>query len=103
MRAFSQLKSQGIHVHYVRLDPAGENHKLAKHTGSNEWAVLQPLDFEFTSRETPEHNRLAELAFPYLAGKARAMMGAARVPEDIKSKVALETVLCVTQLDGRGN
>ena len=40
------------------------------------------------------------MAFPYLAGKARAMMGAARVPEDIKSKVALEAIACATQLDG---
>ena len=28
------------------------------------------------------------------------MMGAARVPEDIKSKVALEAIACATQLDG---
>jgi hypothetical protein len=28
------------------------------------------------------------------------MMGATRVPEDIKSKVALEAVACATQLDG---
>jgi hypothetical protein len=62
--------------------------------------MLQPLDFEFTSRDTPQHNSLAELAFPYLAGKARAMMGGAMVPEDIKSKVALEAISCATQLDG---
>ena len=28
------------------------------------------------------------------------MMGATRVPEDIKSKVALEAIACATQLDG---
>ena len=28
------------------------------------------------------------------------MMGAARVPEDTKSKVALEAISCATQLDG---
>ena len=28
------------------------------------------------------------------------MMGPARVPEDIKSKVALEAIVCTTQLDG---
>ena len=28
------------------------------------------------------------------------MMGAARVPEDTKSKVAPEAISCVTQLDG---
>ena len=61
---------------------------------------ITALGFEFTSQDTPQHNSLAELAFPYLAGKAQAMMGAARVPEDIKSKVALEAIACTTQLDG---
>jgi hypothetical protein len=60
----------------------------------------QPIDFEFTSRDTPQHNSLAELAFPCLAGKARAMMGGTMVPEDLKSKVALEAISCATQLDG---
>ena len=68
--------------------------------GSSNWAVLQPIDFEFMSRDTPQHNSLAELAFPYLAGKARAMMGGAMVPDDLKSKVALEAISCATQLDG---
>jgi hypothetical protein len=96
----NKMKSRGIPVRYIRLDPAGENHKLAKRAANSEWAALQPLDFEFTSRDTPQHNSLAELAFPYLAGKARAMMGAAMVPEDVKSKVALEAIACATQLDG---
>jgi hypothetical protein len=95
-----KLKTHGIPVRYVRLDPAGKNQKLAKRAGSSDWAILQPIDFEFTSRDTPQHNSLAELAFPYLAGKARAMMGGAMVPEDIKSKVALDAISCATQLDG---
>lgn len=82
------------------MDPACENPKLAKRAGNSEWAAFQPLDFKFTSRDTPKHNSLAELAFPYLTGKARAMMGAARVPEDIESKVALEAIACTTKLDG---
>ena len=95
-----KMKSRGIQVRYIHLDPAGENHKLAKCAGNSKWAALQPLDFEFMSHDTPQHNSLAELAFPYLAGKACAMMGAARVPEDIKSKVALEAIACATKLDG---
>ena len=75
-----KFKTCGIGVWYIRLDPAGENMKLAKRASSSDWAALQPIDFEFTSRDTPQHNNLAELAFPYLAGKARAMMGGAQVP-----------------------
>ena len=64
------------------------------------WAPLQPVDFEFTSRDTPQHNNLAELSFPYLAGKARAMMGAAHVPHDVCGKLAIKAIKCATQLDG---
>jgi hypothetical protein len=95
-----KLKTHGIPVRYLRLDPAGKNQKLAKHAGSSDWAILQPIDFEFTSQDTPQHNSLAELVFPYLVGKARAMMGGAMVPENMKSKVALEAISCATQLDG---
>ena len=82
------------------MDPAGENQKLAKCAGSNDWAMLQPIDFEFMPCDIPQHNSLAELAFPYLAGKAYAMMGEAMVPDDLKAKVALEAISCATQLDG---
>ena len=58
------------------------------------------MDFEFTSRDTPQHNNLAELSFPYIAGKARAMMGAAHVPDDVRGKLAIEAIKCATQLDG---
>ena len=58
------------------------------------------LDFEFTSRETPQHNSLAELAFPYIAGTTRAMMGDTMVPDDLHAKVAFEAIACATQLDG---
>ena len=57
--------------------------KLSKGAGSSDWAILQPIDFEFTSHDTPQHKSLAELAFPYLAGKARAMRGGAMVPDNL--------------------
>jgi hypothetical protein len=95
-----KLKTCGIQVQYVRRDAAGKNQKLAKCAGSSDWAIRQQIDFEFTSRDTPQHNSLAESAFPYLARKAQAMMGRAMVPEDINSKVALEAISCATQFDG---
>ena len=86
------LKSNGLPVTKIRLDPVGENVKLEKRAKSSDWAILQPIDFEFTSRDTPQHNCLAELAFPNLAGKARAMMSAAHCPEDAKGKIALDVL-----------
>ena len=37
---FHKMKTRGVLVRYVRLDLAGENHKLAKHAGSSDWAAL---------------------------------------------------------------
>ncbi len=65
-----------------------------------DWKPIQPVEFKFTSRDTPQHNNLAELAFPYLTGKSRAMMGAAHVPDKSRGKVALEALNCATMLDG---
>ena len=62
-------------ISVIWLDPAGENKELENHTGCVPWATLQSVDFEFTSFETPQHNNLAELSFPYTAGKARAIWG----------------------------
>jgi hypothetical protein len=62
--------------------------------------MLQPIDSEFSSHDTPQHNSLAELAFPYLVRKSRAMMEGAMVPDDLKSKVALKAISCALQLDG---
>jgi hypothetical protein len=78
------LKSKGLPVKKIRLDPAGENVKLEKRAKSTDWAIL------FTSRDTPQHNCLAELAFPNLAGKSCAMMSAAHCLDDLKGKIALE-------------
>ena len=95
-----KMKQRGIPISKIRLDPAGENKELENRVGSVAWKPLQPVDFEFTSRDTPQHNNLAELSFPYIAGKARAMMGAAHVPDDVRGKLAIEAIKCATQLDG---
>jgi hypothetical protein len=82
------------------MDPAGENLALEKRVQSVDWQALQPIKVELTSRETLQHNNLAELAFPYLGGKARSMMGAAFVPVEERGKVSIEAIKCATQLDG---
>ena len=94
------MKARGIHVKKIRMDPAGENEKLMRRAQEADWASLQPIDFEVTSRETPQHNSLAKLAFQYLAGKARAMMNAAHIPDGFRGKLAVEVIKLATQLDG---
>ena len=88
----NQMKAYGVPVEIIRLDPAGENLKLEKRCKTATWQALQPLKFEFTSRDTPQHNNLAELAFPYLAGRVHAMMGAAWIPAGTHGKVCVEAL-----------
>ena len=94
------MKSKGIPIRVIRMDPGGENVKLEKRLQTADWQGLQPIDCEFTSRNTPQHNSRAEVAFPYIANLTKAMMGAANVPEDIRRNVAIEALTCAVQLDG---
>ena len=94
------MKANGKPIQIIRMDPGGENLALEKLVTVAEWKELQPVKFEVTSRETPQHNPYAELAFPYLGGIARAMMSAANVPEDVRGKVVLEALTCACMLDG---
>ena len=49
-------------------------------------APLQHVNFEFTSQDTPLHNNLAELAFPYLAD----------ISKDVFSRILLQYMLTNT-------
>ena len=80
------------------MDSAEENVKLEIRSKSADWKLA--TEYEFTSRDTPQHNNLAELASPYLAGRARAMMGAAHMPDESRGKVSLEVLKSATMLDG---
>ena len=94
------MKANEVPITCIKLDPAGENVALEKHTQNVEWAHFQPVKFEFTSRDTPQHNCLAELGFPYLSGKARAMMGAMHASDENRGQVAIKAIKCAKQLDG---
>ena len=81
----------------IKLESVGENVALEKRVETVEWKDLQPIDFEFTC-DTPQHNNLAELSFPYIAGIAKAMV--ITVNSHTRGKVAIEAIKCNTQLDG---
>ena len=81
---FQLWKGAGMPVKILRMDNAGENKKLQQRLESSDWK-LDPT-IEFTARATPQHNARAELAFPSIANKGRAMMSAAnlRIEESYK-------------------
>ena len=97
----NELKSRGIDVKYIRMDPGGENIKLEKRMKSAAWGPkLMPINFEFTSTDTPQHNSKAETSFPTIAGRSRAMINAARVPDSARGKVAIQAITAAVLLDG---
>lgn len=96
----NMMKTRGTPVLKIRMDPGGENLKLEKRLKSVDWQSLQPVDCEFTSKGTPQHNSPAENSFKTVSGRARAMMSAANLPDEIRGKVAVEAIMCAVQLDG---
>jgi hypothetical protein len=58
------------------------------------------IDFEFTARNTPQQNSLAEVSLATIANRGRSLMSAANVPELIRNRVYSEAFKTATLLDG---
>ena len=56
---FHKWRQQGFVVVKVRMDNAGENRKFQSRSASADWKLN--LEFEYTARDTPQQNHLAEL------------------------------------------
>jgi hypothetical protein len=94
----NKWKQENMPVKHVRLDNAGENELLKTRTQSKDWKLN--LTFEFTARDTPQQNHLAELGFASLANKGRALMARANVPLKVRYKLFKEAFATATLLDG---
>jgi hypothetical protein len=82
----------------IRLDNAEENKLLHQRSQSADWKMN--ITYEFTARDTPQQNHLAELGFAHLANYGRALMAWANVPLNIKYKVFTKAFKTATLLDG---
>ena len=91
-------KEADVPIKYVRCDNAGENKSLQARADSSDWKL--GLTFEYTARDTPQQNHLAELAFATLANRGRAMMHAANIPIKLRYKVFKEAFQTATLMDG---
>ena len=58
------------------------------------------MTFEFTARDIPQQNSLAEVGFATCANRGRALMARANVPTDIRTKVWTAAFKIETLLDG---
>ena len=58
----------GMVIKKLRMDNASENIALEKRLKSESWK--NPVEVEYTARDTPQQNSMAEVAFYALANKA---------------------------------
>ena len=71
----------GIVIKKLQMDNAGENIALEKRLKSKSWK--NPVEVEYTARDTPQQNSVAEVAFYALANKARAAIHQANIPMEM--------------------
>ena len=71
----------GILIKKLRMDNAGEYIALEKRLKSESWK--NPVEIEYTARDTPQQNSTVEVAFYALANKARAAMHHATLPMEM--------------------
>lgn len=95
---FHKWNLAGKTVKFIRCDNAGENRTLENRANGVDWKLN--IQFEYTPRDTPQHNHLAELAFASIANKGRALMSAANIPMSVRYKVWVKAFDHATALDG---
>jgi hypothetical protein len=94
---FHAWKQGGLNLKSVRCDNAGENKSLEARLRSSAWKM--PLDFEYTPRNSPQYNHLAELKIHLMCNRARAMMIAANVPTKYRYRCFVLATDCAMMLD----
>ena len=95
---FSRWKHAGHGVEIVRFDNLGENLALQKCCNSATWQL--GIEFEFTPRDTPQQNSLAEVGIFTLANCVRAMMHYAHVPLEYCYKLFRDCYATAAKVDG---
>ncbi len=93
-----QWKQEKKSVKTIRMDNGGENKKLVKMLNGSSWKMYPTI--EYTARDTPQHNYLAEIGFATIYGRSRALMIESNVPNDKKHIVTQKAIETPTKLDG---
>jgi len=63
-------RDKGIVTKFMCMDKTGENKLLEQRARSKDWQL--GIHMEYTPRDMPQHNHLAELAFAAIGNKGRA-------------------------------
>jgi hypothetical protein len=86
-----------IEIKILRMDNAGENKLLQQRCKSKDWKF--EIKYEYTGRDTPQHNHMAQLGFASLVNKGRALMVRANIPMNKRYLLFREAFKTVTYLD----
>ena len=89
--------SAGVNISIIRLDNAGENTLLEKRARSSDWKLN--INFEYTARNTPQQNHLAEVGLTTIVNRGRSMMVAANVPTEERYRLFGEAFKTASLLD----
>jgi hypothetical protein len=92
------LKIKGYPVKKIRCDNASENIKLEEALHGHLWK-LTDIDMEYTARDSPQQNSIAELGIFHTVLKAKTMMRAANVPKKFRYILFPDAVKTSANLD----
>jgi len=92
-------RDKGIVTKFMRMDNAGENKLFKQRARSKYWQL--GIQMEYTPRDMPQHNHLAELAFSAIGNKGRTMLVRANVPLNYHFHLYREAFKTATDLDGQ--
>eukprot|EP00957_Ditylum_brightwellii_P002720 209034-Ditylum_brightwellii.AAC.1 len=98
LEQFGKWQQAGIAVKYLRCNNTGKNRSLEKKAQISDWQFA--ITFEYTTRDTPQQNHLAELGFAVLAACGCTLMHRAKVPKAMRYQVFPEAFETATLLDG---
>jgi len=91
-------QSKGSMTKYIQLDNAGENKLFEKFSKSSDWQFN--WQFEYTSRDTPQHNHMAELGFAVISNKVGALFIRENVPYKYRFHLYMEEFKTATDIHG---
>ena len=100
-----QWEQSNKKVKAIRCDNAGENKKPEQRLASADWQMGY-IQFEYTARDAPQQNHLAELGFRTIWDRVRAMLHRANMKLEIRYKLYREAAtmldnLTVIEIDGK--
>jgi hypothetical protein len=95
-RLFQSLHDSNVIVKTLRMDSAGENKSLAQQLKSKEWK--HPVEFQWTARDTPQQNSVAETAFASNTRRVCALFVAAKIPKEFRYRLLPMAMKFVTDM-----